>query len=423
MISRGLMLLASIFVARMLGKIGYGELGMIQSTVGMFGAFAGFGLGITATKYVAEFRTKDPARAGRVIATASVFAVITGAAMSAALLVFAPWLAEHGINAPHLAGTLRIGAVLLFLTAMNGSQTGAMAGFEAFRTIAQVNLCVGLASFPLIAGGAYLGGLDGAVWGLAGSAGIHWALNRVALFHLGSRHGVPMAMRGWTSEMPVLWQFSLPAVLANLTWGPALWICAAMLAHRPNGYGELALFNAANQWFTAALFIPLLMGNVLLASMSDHIGNGKLPAAKRTFTLAIGMNIAVAVPIIAVVIALAPTIMSLYGESFNQGTGVLALVMISAGFVALQTPAEAVMTASGMMWTRVVICVLWALTVVIVTKALLAYGALGLACAILAAYALKAILYVMAASRTLKQADVAVSCTPSESAAGVSVLC
>jgi hypothetical protein len=81
------------------------------------------------------------------------------------------------------------------------------------------------------------------------------------------------------------------------------------------------------------------------------------------------------------------------------------------------------MTASGMMWTRVVICVLWALTVVIVTKALLAYGALGLACAILAAYALKAILYVMAASRTLKQADVAVSCTPSESAAGVSVLC
>ena len=43
-ISRGLMLIASIFVARMLGKTGFGELGMIQSTVGMFGVFAGFGL-------------------------------------------------------------------------------------------------------------------------------------------------------------------------------------------------------------------------------------------------------------------------------------------------------------------------------------------------------------------------------------------
>ena len=55
-ISRGLMLAAWVLVARMLGKTGYGELGMIQSTVGMFGVFAGFGLGLSATKHVAEFR-------------------------------------------------------------------------------------------------------------------------------------------------------------------------------------------------------------------------------------------------------------------------------------------------------------------------------------------------------------------------------
>ena len=54
-ISRGLMLAAWVLVARMLGKTGYGELGMIQSTVGMFGVFAGFGFGLTATKHVAEF--------------------------------------------------------------------------------------------------------------------------------------------------------------------------------------------------------------------------------------------------------------------------------------------------------------------------------------------------------------------------------
>jgi len=66
-ISRGLMLAASVLVARMLGKTGFGELGMIRSTVGMFGVFAGFGLGLTATKHVAEFRSSDPARAGRII--------------------------------------------------------------------------------------------------------------------------------------------------------------------------------------------------------------------------------------------------------------------------------------------------------------------------------------------------------------------
>jgi O-antigen/teichoic acid export membrane protein len=67
MISRGLMLVATVAVARLLGKTGYGELGMIQSTVGMFGVFAGFGLGLTATKHVAELRQSDPIRAGRIL--------------------------------------------------------------------------------------------------------------------------------------------------------------------------------------------------------------------------------------------------------------------------------------------------------------------------------------------------------------------
>jgi len=38
----------------LLGTVGFGELGVIQSTVGMFGVFAGLGLGMTATKYVAS---------------------------------------------------------------------------------------------------------------------------------------------------------------------------------------------------------------------------------------------------------------------------------------------------------------------------------------------------------------------------------
>jgi len=61
-ISRGLVLVARILVAPTLGQTGYGEMGVIQSSVAMFGVFAGFGLGLTATKHVAEFRNSDPDR-------------------------------------------------------------------------------------------------------------------------------------------------------------------------------------------------------------------------------------------------------------------------------------------------------------------------------------------------------------------------
>ena len=77
-ISQGMMLVASVLVARMLGKTGYGELGMVRSTVSMFGIFAGFGLGLTATKYVAEFRQTDPDKTGRIIGLSRLFAIATG---------------------------------------------------------------------------------------------------------------------------------------------------------------------------------------------------------------------------------------------------------------------------------------------------------------------------------------------------------
>src|ERR1022692_3038167 len=64
---------------------------MIQSTVGMLGIFAGLGLGITATKYVAELRSHDPERAGRIIA------------LGCGVAVWRVWHdPEHGGHARHL---------------------------------------------------------------------------------------------------------------------------------------------------------------------------------------------------------------------------------------------------------------------------------------------------------------------------------
>ena len=137
-ISRGLMMAAWVLVARVLGKETYGEFGIIRSTVNMFTVFAGFGLGLTATKYIAEFRNSDPHRAGRVMALSGLFAAISGGVIALGLGIFAPWLAQASLNAPHLANPLRLGALMLLLTAMNGAQTGALAGFDAFKAIAVV---------------------------------------------------------------------------------------------------------------------------------------------------------------------------------------------------------------------------------------------------------------------------------------------
>src|SRR5579863_9001697 len=63
-LSRAINLGGTVLVARLLGQESFGAIGIIQGTVGLFATLAGFGLGTAVTKYVAEHRRADPARAG-----------------------------------------------------------------------------------------------------------------------------------------------------------------------------------------------------------------------------------------------------------------------------------------------------------------------------------------------------------------------
>ena len=385
-VSRGLMMLATILVARMLGKTVYGELGMIQSTIGMLGVFAGFGLGLTATKHVAEYRQRDPVRAGRIIGLSGVFATGTGSLMALGLFVFAPWLAEHTINAPHLTGILRIGALILFINALNGAQTGALAGFEAFKTIAYVNLGVGLLSFPVLVLGAYLGGLTGAVWALAINLCFNWLLNHLALRKEAQRYQVPFTLRNCGREWPILWKFSLPAFLAGSMVGPINWVCSAILVNRPDGYGEMGIFSVANQWYTLLLFLPGILGGVILPILSEQIGQNNTEQSMKTLVFAIKMNLLFVIPLVLVASIASPYIMSLYGEEFVDGWPTLVIVLMTAGLFAAQTPVGQVIAASGRMWVGVAMNISWGLTFIVGTLVLIDHGSLGLASARMLSY-------------------------------------
>jgi len=168
--ARVLTLPVSVVLARLMGPSHYGELGVIQSSVDFFGTFAGFGLSLTATKHIAEFRTKDPQRAGRILALSTATAAVTGVVVAIALFVLAPWLAVHTLAAPQLTSALRIGAALLFFAAITGAQSGALYGFEAFQVSARVQAIVGLLNVPCMIGGYLIGGLQGILWGMGAEA-------------------------------------------------------------------------------------------------------------------------------------------------------------------------------------------------------------------------------------------------------------
>ncbi len=385
-ISRALTLAAMMLVARILGRTVYGEFGMIQSTAGMFGTFAGFGLGLTATKYVAEYRLSDPARAGRIIGLSEIVSGGSGGLMALCLFLFAPFLAERAINAPHLAGPLRVGALMLLLSALNGAQTGALSGFEAFRTIARVNLFSGLMSFPVLVAGAWLGGLIGVVWAVTFNLCFNWLLDHLALRGEARRFHVPFAFKGCGAELATLWKFSLPAVLAASLIAPINWACGAMLVNRPGGYGEMGVFSAAYQWFGLVLFLPSMLGNVVLPVLSERLGQDDVAQSIRTIVFGMRANAVLVLPLILLASAASPYVMELYGDGFRSGWPTLVVVLLTAGVYALQTPVGQVIVASGRMWMSFVMNAGWALVLIVGALALVRFGSFGLALAGLLSY-------------------------------------
>ena len=401
-ISRGLMLVASIAVVRILGKVEFGELGIIQGTVGMFGTLAGLGLGLTATKYVAEFKHSDPAKTGRIISLSLMVSIIFGGIVSLILILFATWLSTHILSAPHLGAFLRTGAGLLFLSAINGTQMGALAGFESFKSISRINLLAGLLSFPLMAGGAYFAGLNGAVLGLILSMGLNCVMSHKSLGISAKEFGVHMAWADFSRERDILWQFSLPSFLSSTTVGSVNWACSALLVNQPGGYAEMGVLSAANQWRTAILFLPMILGQVLMPILSERIKMKDGKTAQTILIYSMMLNAIVLIPVTLLGCFWSHDIMAAYGKGFEGTWLTLIVVLMTACFLAIQTPVGQVIAAAGKMWMGFIMNLLWAIATIICTLLLIKKGALGVAAAQLFGYLIHGVWTLGYASRIIR---------------------
>jgi O-antigen/teichoic acid export membrane protein len=410
-IARSLGLLASIVAARLLGKVSFGKLGILQSTTAMFQIFAGAAMGLMATKHVAEFRCTDPERAGRIIALSDAVAGAAGTLLAVLLAIFAPWLATHTLADPQLKTLLRLGAPLLLLGSLSGAQTGALSGFECFKELAHVNLWSGLFGFPVTVVAVWWDGLAGAVWALVLTMAFTCAMNFIVLQRAAKQRDIRITLRSSRQEWPLLWTFTLPTLLGGILTAPVFWACNAMLVNRPGGYAEMGILNAANQWYAAVLFVPGMLGQVLLPIITERLSQGHQEHSRRLLRVSITGNGVIAAVIVALGAIFSPLIMRFYGAQFADAWPTLIAVLLAAGLQALQTPIFDFMIAKGRMWTTRWLLAAWAATLLAVTALLVRWGAFGLASARLVAYIastcwISVVAYRLLASKTNLQSRV-----------------
>jgi O-antigen/teichoic acid export membrane protein len=379
-------LAAFVVVARLIGKEGFGQLGAIQSTIGMLAVFGGLGLGLTATKHVAEFREVDVVRAGRIIALTRIVALSCGSIVAAFLALFANYIAGKVLGHAELEGALQVASVLVLLGSIAGVQIGILSGLEEFSAVAQINVLTGVVCIPAVVSGAWMYGVVGAIGGLVAMQMVGCAIGYVLVRRKLSAHGIVPDYANSIKERAVIWRYSVPALLANLLAAPVYWVGVAMLINSPDGIEEMGIFNAANQWKAVVVFIPTTLSAVVLSMLSNFHGRNDRDRFSQLLWKNVLVTAAVSFLAVLAVACLSDLIMGLYGSRFGSGGSTLIALAFAGAFAAVAGAAGQTIASRGEMWWGFTLNLMWAIVFLGCAVMFSGHGALGLALADLFSY-------------------------------------
>ena len=381
-------LISVILVARILGNVVYGEFCLIRSTVNGFVVLASFGMGRTATKYVAELAATDKARVGRVIALNYVFSFVSSVIVAAFFCLLTPTLYREVPEASRLISQTRLSSILLILSAVVSAQAGVMSGFKAFRGLAVATAASGLGSIPFFVLGAYCGGLTGAILGFASGALLNYLINGCFIYFQLKKHGIRYRFDEFWQERSILWNFCLPQTLTSVTTGMAGTLATVVLATQENGIAEVAIFESARQIQTSVLYLPNIATQALLPTLTEF--NALKEKARYVKTLKYNALINVLFSVVTALAAsvLAPWAMRAFGEGFESGVSTLVLLLGVGVILSVCNVCASALTSLGAVWSGFYLNAIWG--AVFLTGAWQAScrggGAFGLAVASLVAY-------------------------------------
>lgn len=342
-IGSALMLLAGILIARFLGKDLYGEYGMVKTTMFYFAAFSTFGLGYTSTKFIAEYIQRDGSRLRGIIRSSYRITLCVSVTLCILLVIFAGRLAAF-IKAPQLVFPFRYLGLILICRAVSTVGAGVLGGFKAYRTLGMNNVLSGILMLAMSVPLTWSFGLRGALFSLLASQLLISVLNTRAVY-LQLRNLPEQSEGSFDRELIT---FSLPVAIQELTYALANWGSSLLLA-RFASLGEVGIYSACSQWNAIILFIPGLLGNVVLSYLSSSAATDVQSHHAMLRRMLLVNLVCAAVPFLAVLL-FSPLIVSFYGPTFLGMRPVLNVLIFSTIFTCLSSVFMNELIARGKNW-------------------------------------------------------------------------
>jgi len=319
----------NIIIARILGRQVFGEYSMVLATLLSIVGLVQLSMGYTATKYVAEFRSTDREKTGRILGLCTVVSIAMACIGALILVTIAPWLAAHALKAAHLKTTLTIGTGFLLFSSINSYQMGVLAGLESFRSLARAGVMSGVVAILCISLGAWLLGLNGAVLGLTVTSLLRYIFHKWWLRAELRQQAVKVRYDSLGQERKIIYNFSVPAAISGCYSLPMIWLANSILVRQTGGYGQMALYSAATSIRLLVLFLPHVINNVGLSVLNYVKGRRDQPLYSRVFKSNVLVIFTSTLAMAALVSVFGEFILRAFGKDFSAGHLVLWILLIS----------------------------------------------------------------------------------------------
>jgi O-antigen/teichoic acid export membrane protein len=347
-ISQGGTLLASIALGHVLGVRDFGLYAFFQSGVNVAFTFVQSSFGLMATRYVAEFKDREPLRALQIAVLGRRASLLLGLALAVPLVLL-------GIHAnSDMSFTVIVAFVLLSLVvlpagAVSQFQVGVLMGLHAWQRAAAVALGDVVAIIVLATIGAWLAGAAGAWVGLTLALCVRAAISSAQLRQsMGSQSQAAASdASGWSR---LYGNFAVPGLLGAVGFAFCLWFGNYFLLRQAGGKEELGLFAAAYVLRTVIVFVPGQIATAGLALLGRTQASADAGDYRRVLWSGIGISAAVSLGLAGAFALVGPRTLLLFGSDFRPSSFLFHSILAGGVVEALASAAYQSLPGRARMW-------------------------------------------------------------------------